>query len=99
MLTEFWLENVKVRGYRYRRPRCRWVCNIKVVHRETSCESVDCFEQGQYRIKWQIVVNAVTPFQVVQNKTFLTSWITVSCSRRSRHHGISWSHHTDVLEV
>jgi hypothetical protein len=47
-----------------RRPRCRWVYNIKMDLREIGWDSMDWIDLAQDRDQWRALVNAVMNLQV-----------------------------------
>jgi hypothetical protein len=42
------------------RPRRRWEINIKMDHRETGWDAMDCVDLAQDRDQWRTLVNVVT---------------------------------------
>ena len=72
------------------RPRCRWVDNIRMDLQEVGCGYMDWIGLAQDRDRWRKLVSAVMNVRVPWNAgNFLTSCKTVSCSRRTLHHGVS----------
>jgi hypothetical protein len=47
-----------------RRPRRRWVDDIKMDHREIRWHSVDCIDMAQDRDQWRALVNTVLNLRV-----------------------------------
>jgi hypothetical protein len=47
-----------------RRPRCRWVGNIKINFREIGWDGVDWLDLAQDRDQWRALVNAVINLRV-----------------------------------
>ena len=73
-------------------PRRRWVDNIRMNLQEVGCGYMDWIGLAQDRDRWRTVVSAVMNLRVPWNVgNFLTSCKTVSCSRRTLHHGVSES--------
>lgn len=63
-------------------PARRKSMNLK----ESGSEGVDCIHQTQYRIQWWALgMNIRVPWEV---GNLLTSWVTISCSRRTLLHGV-----------
>jgi hypothetical protein len=55
-------------------------------------ESVDWMQLAQNRDQWWAIVKTVMNSQVpLKARNFLTSWVTISCSRRTLLHGVSYS--------
>jgi hypothetical protein len=83
---------IKPEGKRaLRRTRHRWEDNIRMSLRGIGWEGVDWIHLAEDRDQWQTVVNTVMNFQVPQKAgNFLTSRVTVSFSRRTLLHGISY---------
>ena len=72
------------------RPRRRWVDNIKMDLREVGCGHMDWIGLAQDRDRWRTFVSAVLNLRVPLNTgNSLTSYKTVSFSRRTLHHGVS----------
>jgi hypothetical protein len=46
------------------RPRCRWVDNIKIYHRETGWDDMDWIDLVQDRDQWRALVNTVMNLRV-----------------------------------
>ena len=73
-----------------RRPRRRWVDNIRMDLQEVGLGYVDWIGLAQDRDRWRKLVNAVMNLRVPRNAgNFLTSCEPVSCSGRTLHHGVS----------
>jgi len=69
-----------------RRPRRRWVDNIRMDLQEVGCGYVDWIELVQDRDRWRTLVSAVMNLRVQRNVgNFLTSCKPVSFSRRTLH--------------
>jgi hypothetical protein len=47
-----------------RRPRCRWVDNIKMNHRETGWDGMNWINLAQDRHQWRALVNIVMNLRV-----------------------------------
>jgi hypothetical protein len=47
-----------------RRPRCRWVDNIKMNLREIAWDGKDWIDLAQDRYKWKVLVNTVMSIRV-----------------------------------
>jgi hypothetical protein len=72
------------------RRRSRWEDNIRINHREILWEVVDGMHLAQDRDQWRAVVNTVMNFRGPQNVgNLLTSWLTISLSRRTLVHVVS----------
>jgi hypothetical protein len=72
------------------RPRPRWGEGIKVDLKEVGWVGMDWIDMAQDRNRWRVLVNTVMNLRVPQNaENFLTSWGTVSFSRRTPLHGVS----------
>jgi hypothetical protein len=73
------------------RPRQRWEHNIRIDLRETGWKVVDWVHLLQDRAQWRTPVNTEMNFRVpLKAGNFLTSWVTVSFSRRTLLHGITY---------
>jgi hypothetical protein len=73
-----------------RRPRRRWVDNIRTDLQKVGCGYIDWIGLAQDRDRWQTLVSAVMNLRVPWNAgNFLTSCKPVSFSRRTLHHGVS----------
>ena len=73
-----------------RRPRRRWVDNIRTDLQEVGCGYMDWIGLAQDRDRWRTLVRAVMNFRVPWNAgNFLTSCKPVSFSRWTLHHGVS----------
>jgi len=73
-----------------RRPRRRWVDNIKMDIQEVGCGYMDWTGLAQDRDRGRTLVSAVMNLRVPWNAAnFLTSCKPLSCSRRTLHHGVS----------
>jgi len=73
-----------------RRPRCRWVDNIRKDLQEVGCGFMDWIGLAQDRDRWRTLVSAVMNLRVPWSAgNFLTSCKPVSFSRRTLHHGVS----------
>jgi hypothetical protein len=73
-----------------KRPRRRWVDNIKIDLREIGWGGMDWIDLAQDRDQWRAVVNTVMNFQFPYNfGKFLSSCVTGGLSRRAQLHGIS----------
>jgi hypothetical protein len=65
MHTKFWLESGKPEGKRpLRRPRHRWMDNIRLDLREMDWEVMDWIHLAQDRNQWQALMNVVMNLQV-----------------------------------
>jgi hypothetical protein len=74
------------------RPRRRWEDNIKMDLQEVGWGGTDWIELPQDGDRWRDLVNAVMNLRLPWNVgNFLTSWETVSFSRRPLLHGVSQS--------
>ena len=72
------------------RPRRRWVHNVRMDLPKVGCGYVDWIGLAQDRDRWRTLASAVMNLRVPWNAgNFLTSCKTVSCSRRTLHHGVS----------
>jgi len=72
------------------RPRRRWVENIRMHFLEVECGYMDWIGLAQDRDRWKTLVSVVMNLRVPRNAgNFLTSCKSVSCSRRTLHHGVS----------
>ena len=72
------------------RPRRRWVDNIRMDLHEVGCGYMDWIGLAQDRDRWRTLVSAVMNLRFPWNAgNFLTSCKSVSCSRRTLHHGVS----------
>ena len=73
-----------------RRPRRRWVDNIRLDLQEVGFWYVDWIGLAQDRDGWRKLVSAVMKPRVPENTgNFLISCRPVSFSRRTLHHGVS----------
>ena len=73
-----------------RRPRRRWVDNIRTDLQEVGCGYIDWIGLAQDRDRWRTLLSAVMNLRVPWNAgNFLTSCKPVSFSRRTLHHGVS----------
>ena len=73
-----------------KRPRRRWVGNIRTDLQEVGCGYVDWIGLDHDRDRWLTLVSAVMNLRVPLNAgNFLTSCKPVSFSRRTLHHGVS----------
>jgi len=73
-----------------RRPRRRWVDNIRMDLQEVRCEFMGWIGLPQDRDRWRTLVSAVMNLRVPCNAgNFMTSCKPVSFSRRTLHHGLS----------
>ena len=73
-----------------RRPRRRWVDNIRMDLQDMGYGYMDWIGLAQDRDKWRTLVSAVMNCRVPWNVgNFLTSCKPVSFSRRTLHHGVS----------
>jgi len=73
-----------------RRPRYRWEDNIRMDLRKTGWEGVDRIHLAHDRDQWWVLVNMVMNLWVTwKAQNFLTSWMTISFSRRMLFHGVS----------
>ena len=73
-----------------RRPRRRWVDNIRMDLQEVGCGYMDWTGLAQDRDVWRRLVSAVMNFRFSLNAgNFLISCKPVSFSRRTLHHGVS----------
>jgi len=57
---------------------------------ETRREIVDWIHLTQNRDHWRVLVNTIVNFRVSHKARNLTSWVTISFSRRTPLHGVSW---------
>ena len=82
-----------------RRPRHRWVDNIRMDLQEVGCGYMDWIGLAQDEDGWRTLVSAVMNLRVPWNAgNFLTNCKPVSCSRRTLHHGVSkYNEHFGVL--
>jgi hypothetical protein len=48
-----------------RRPRCRWVNNIKITLRETGWGGMDWIDLAQDRAYWRVLVNTLMNLRVL----------------------------------
>ena len=73
------------------RPRHRWEDNIRMDLKEVGWSGgMDWIDLAEDRDRWWILVSAVMNLRVPQNAgNFLTSWGSVSFSRRTLLHGVS----------
>jgi len=72
------------------RPRRRWVDNIRMELQEVGFGCMDWIVLAQDRDRWRTLVSTVMNLRVPRNAgNFLTSCKPVSCSRRTRHYGVS----------
>jgi hypothetical protein len=80
--------NLKRRSFgRYRR---RWEDSIRIDRSEMGWKHVERMHVAQNRDQWQVLVNMVISLCISQNaRNFLTSWMTISFSRRTLLHGVS----------
>jgi len=87
----YWVLVGKPEGKRpLRRPRRRWVDNIRMDLQEVWCGYMDWIGLVQDRDRWRKLVSAVMNLWVPWNAgNFLTSCKPVSFSRRTLHHGVS----------
>jgi hypothetical protein len=68
-----------------RRPRRRWVDNIKIDLREIGWDFMDWINLAQDREQWRTLVNTVMSLGIVQNVgKFLSSCTIGSFSRRAQ---------------
>ena len=73
-----------------RRPRRRWVDNIRLDLQEVGCRYMDWIRLAQGRDRWRRLVSGVMNLRVPCNLgNFLTSCKPVSFSRRTLHHAVS----------
>jgi len=73
-----------------KRPRHRWVDNIRTDLQEVGCGYMDWIGRAQDIDRWWILVSAVMNLRVLRNAgNFLTSCKPGSFSRRTLHHGVS----------
>jgi len=73
-----------------RRPRRRWLDNIRTYLPEVGCGYMDWIGLAQDRDRWRTLVSAVMNLWVPLNAgNFLTSCKPVSCSGRTLHHGVN----------
>jgi hypothetical protein len=72
------------------RLRRRWDDNIKMDLQEVGCGSMDWIKLAQDRDRWRALVNEVMDMR----GNFLTSYKSVSFSRRTLFHGVSKAHMT-----
>jgi len=90
MHMKFWSENLKGRDHLEdlgigERIILEWILK----HMEW--KGVDWMELSQDKVQWRALVNAVMKLRVPQKAgDFLTSWATVSFSRRTLFHGVSY---------
>jgi hypothetical protein len=72
------------------RHRHRWEDNIRVGVREIEWEGVDWIHLIQDRDQWHVFVNKVMdPWVPWKAGNFLTSWVTISFSKRTLLHAAS----------
>jgi len=72
------------------RPRRRWIYNVRMDLQEVGCGYMDWIELAQHRDSWRTLVNAVMNLRVPSTAgNFLTSYKTISFSRRTLYHGVS----------
>ena len=73
-----------------RRPRRKWMDNIRMELKEVGCGYMEWIGLAQDRDSWRTLVSAVMNLRVPWNAgNFLTSCKPVSFSRRTLHHGVS----------
>ena len=73
-----------------RRPRRRWVANIRMDLHEVGCGYMDWIGLAQDREGWRTLVSAVMNLRVPYNVgNFLTTCKPVSFSRMTLHHGVN----------
>jgi hypothetical protein len=73
-------------------PRRGWLDNIKMDLQEVGCEGMDWIDLAQERDRCRALMNVVMKLRIAQDAgNFLTSWGTVSFSRRNLLHAISQS--------
>jgi hypothetical protein len=73
-----------------RRPRHRWVDNIKMDLREVEWRGIYWIDLAWDRDQWMAFVNTVMNIQVLQNiGNFLSSCTTGDFSRKAHLHGVS----------
>ena len=73
-----------------RRPRRRWVDNIRVDLQKVRCGYMDWIGLAQDRDRWRTRVSAVMNLRVPRNAgNFLISCKPARFSRRNLHHGVS----------
>jgi hypothetical protein len=74
------------------RPKRRWEDNIRTDLREMWWEDMECIHLAQDRHQWQVLLYKVMNLRVPwKAENFLTSWVTVSFSRRTLLHDVSQS--------
>jgi len=74
----------------FARPRRRWENNIKMDLQEVGCGVMDWIELVQGRDRWWALVDSAMNLRVPPYAgNFLSSWKTVSISRRTLLHGVS----------
>jgi len=72
------------------KPMRRWVGNIRMDLQEVGCGYMDWIGLTQDRYRWPTLVSAVMNLRVPWNAgNFLTSFKSVSFSRRTLHHAVS----------
>jgi hypothetical protein len=73
-----------------KRPRRRWVDNIKMDLREIGWAGMDWTDLAQDRDQWRALVNTVMNFRFPYNfGKFLSSCVTGCLSRRAQLHGVN----------
>jgi hypothetical protein len=73
-----------------RRPRSRWVDNIKTDPREIGWGDMDWIDLAKDRDQWRAVLNTVMNLRIPKKAgKFLSKCTTGSFSRRAQHHEVS----------
>ena len=61
--TGLWWGNLKVKGP-LKRPRRRWVDNVKMDLQEVGCSGMDWIDLAQDRDRWRALVNVVMNLRI-----------------------------------
>jgi hypothetical protein len=90
--NECWIFVGKPEGRRpLRRPRFRWVDNIKMDLREIGWVGMDCIDLAQDRNEWRALVNKKLNLLAAQNVgNLFCSCRNGGCTRRAQLHGVSY---------
>jgi hypothetical protein len=74
------------------KPKCRWEDNIRMALREIGWEGVRFIHLAQDRDQLRAIANTLMNLRVSYKAgNFLTSWLIISFSRWTLHHGVSQS--------